>query len=65
MEASSAHKTILDIALDHAINPIQVSQWKRQLLDGASGLFTRGKKSKDIGESQAKETEQFQQIGSC
>ena len=44
-------------------NTIQVSQWKRQLLDGASELFTRGKKSKDTGESQVKEAELFHQIG--
>jgi putative transposase len=49
------------IAADHAIHPIQVSQWKRQLLDGASELFTRGKKTKDKEEGQAKETELFQQ----
>ena len=62
-EATSARKTIQDIAADHAIHPIQLSQWKQQLLDGASELFTKGKKSKDTGESQPKETEQFQQIG--
>ena len=45
------------------IHAIQVSQWKRQLLDSASELFTRGKKSKDSSESQAKEAELFQQIG--
>jgi hypothetical protein len=39
------------------------SQWKRQLLDGASELFTRGKKTKDKEEGQAKEAELFQQIG--
>ena len=63
MEAISGRKTIQEIAADHAIHPIQVSQWKRQLLDGASELFTRGKKSKETGESQAKEAELFQQIG--
>jgi len=46
-----------------AIHPIQVSQWKRQLLDGASELFTRGKKSYDKEEGQAKEAELLQQIG--
>ena len=40
-----------------------MSQWKWQLLDGASELFTRGKKSKDKEEGQAKEAELFQQIG--
>ncbi|MEI6031693.1 MAG: transposase [Synechococcaceae cyanobacterium ELA739] len=47
MEAISGRKTIQEIAADHAIHPIQVSQWKRQLLDGASELFTRGQKTKD------------------
>ena len=42
---------------------IQVSQWKWQLLDGASELFTRGKKTKEKDEGQAKEAELFQQIG--
>ena len=51
MEAISGRKTI------------QVSQWKKQLLDGASELFTRGKKSKDKEEGQAKEAALFQQIG--
>ena len=40
-----------------------MSQWKRQLLDGASELFIRGSKSKDKEEVQAKEAELFQQIG--
>ena len=63
MEAISGRKTIQEIAADHAIHPIQVSQWKRQLLDGASELFTRGKNTKDKEEGQAKEAELFQQIG--
>jgi len=53
MEAISGRKTIQEVAADHAIHPIQVSQWKRQLLDGASELFTRGSKSKDKEEVQA------------
>jgi len=63
MEAISGRKTIQEIAADHAIHPIQVSQWKRQLLDGASELFSRGKNTKDKEEGQAKEAELFQQIG--
>ncbi|MFM2173472.1 MAG: hypothetical protein RLZZ54_1399 [Cyanobacteriota bacterium] len=49
MEAISGRKTIQEIAADHAIHPIQVSQWKRQLLDGASELFTRGDVTPFIG----------------
>ena len=63
MEAISGRKTIQEIAADYAIHPIQVSQWKLQLLDGASELFTRGKKSKDKEKGEVKEAELFQQIG--
>ena len=58
----SGRKTIQEIVADHIIHPIQVNQWKKQLLDGASELLTRGKKSKDKEERQAKEAELFQQI---
>jgi putative transposase len=44
-------------------DPIQVSEWKRQLLDGASDLFTRDNKTKDKDEWPAKESELFQRIG--
>ncbi len=63
MEAISGRKTIQEIAADHTDHPIQVSQWMRQLLDGAHELFIRGWKSKDKDVKQAKEAELFQQIG--
>lgn len=63
MEAISGRKTLQEIAADHAVHPIQVRQWKKQLLDGVSDLFTRGKKTQAKDESQAKEAGLFQQIG--
>jgi putative transposase len=63
MEAISGRKTLQQIAADHGVHHIQVSQWKKQLLEGASELFSPGKKSRDKDESQAKESELFQQIG--
>ena len=63
MEAISGGKTIQETAADLAIYPIQARQWKRQLLDGASVLFTRVKKNKDKEMGQNKEAELFQQIG--
>jgi putative transposase len=62
------------VAADHAMglrnaahlrrcDPIQLSQWKRQLLDGSNELFTRSTQSKNKKEGQAKEAELFQQIG--
>ena len=43
--------------------PILVSQKQRQLLDGASGLFIRGKQTKENDWGQAKEAELFRLIG--
>jgi hypothetical protein len=43
--------------------PILVSQKQRQLLDGASGLFIRGKQTKENDGGQAKEAELFRLIG--
>ena len=63
MEAIIGRKTLQEIAADHAIHPIQVSQWKKQLLEGSSELFTRGKKTQSNEEGQAKEAELYQQIG--
>jgi transposase len=63
MEAISGRRTIQEIAAEHAIHPIQVSQWKRQLLENAYELFGRGKKNKDKEAGEAKEAELFQQIG--
>ena len=42
--------TIQEIAADHATYPIHGCHWKLQLPFAPSELFTRGKKSKDIGD---------------
>ena len=49
MEAISGRKTLPEIAADHAIHPIQVSQWKKQLLEGAGDIFNKGRKDKEKG----------------
>jgi hypothetical protein len=59
MEAISGHKTLQEIAADYAIDPIRVSQWKKQLRDGASDLFLRGKKTQEKDEQRARENELF------
>ncbi len=44
MEAIIGHKTLQEIAADHPVYSIQVSQWKKHQLEGGSNLFRRGKK---------------------
>jgi len=63
MVAMNGRKTIQEIAADHATHPIQVGQWRRQLLNGVSDLFTRVNQSKDMEESQAKVAALLQQSG--
>lgn len=60
MEAISGRKLLQEIAADHALHPIQVSQWMQQLLESASELFTRGEKTQAKDEIQAKDIELFQ-----
>jgi putative transposase len=49
MEAISGRKTLEEIAAEHAVHPIQGSQWKKQLLKGASDLFARGQEDAGQG----------------
>jgi transposase-like protein len=63
MEAISGRKTLQEIAADHAIHPIQVSQWKNQLLEGAGDLFSKRIKGKEKEKQQNRGAELIQEIG--
>ena len=39
LEALKGEKTIQQIAKDFDLHPVQVSEWKKKLLEGASGVF--------------------------
>ncbi len=53
IEAISGRKTLQEIAADHAVHPIQMSQWKKPLLDSVSDLCTRANKTQAKDESHA------------
>ena len=40
-EALKEHKTIAELAAEHDVHPNQISQWKKQLLDGLPALFSK------------------------
>lgn len=42
IEALREQKTLAQIAKEYQIHPIQVSEWKRQLLDGCVRVFESG-----------------------
>ena len=60
LEATKNEKTRAQIASEYGVQGTQISQWKKQLLDGGKGLFERsnGRQEK---EWQAKEIALYEQ----
>ena len=43
LEAIKGMKTVQQIAADNHLHPVQVTQWKTQMIESASGVFARGR----------------------
>lgn len=43
LEAIKGVKTVAQIAADNHLHPVQVTQWKTQMLEAAPGVFDRGR----------------------
>ncbi|NQW15845.1 MAG: transposase [Rhodobacter sp.] len=48
-------RTIQEIAAKHRLHPTQVSTWKKQAVDGLSGVFSEGGKVQGPSESEIKD----------
>lgn len=62
VEAIKEQKTIQEIASHYGVHPTQVTNWKRQALEGAPTLFVDRRSQADTGE-EALKAELYQQIG--
>ena len=62
LEAAKQTRTIAELAKAYQVHPVQISQWKKQLLDGAESLFRDGRR-RDRDESQAVQAELYERIG--
>jgi transposase len=62
VEAVKGQRTIQEIASHYGIHPNQVTQWKRQLVDSASEVFSRGREHGGEADEQMK-AELYQQVG--
>ena len=61
-EALRGHKTQNEIASEYGVLPIQVTQWKKQLLEGLPSLFG-AKPDKSEAEQEQLVAQLYQQIG--
>lgn len=62
LEAAKGLKTIHELASEHGVHPNQVSEWKRQLLEVGSTIFSRGGAGHPR-EHQEREVALYEQIG--
>lgn len=52
LEAIKGEKTLAQISSDYGVHANQVSKWKRELLQGAPGLFGKKKMQHDNGQEE-------------
>lgn len=62
LDAVKEQKTLSQLASEHEVHPGQITQWKKQLLDGGSGIFGQ-QHVRALQEQTAREAELFEQIG--
>ena len=62
LEAARQTKTVAELAKAFQVHPVQISQWKKQLLDGAESLFRDGRR-RDAEDGQALQAELYERIG--
>jgi putative transposase len=62
LEAAKQTRTIAELAKAYQVHPVQISQWKKHLLDGAESLFRDGRR-REHEEGQALQAELYERIG--
>lgn len=62
LEAAKQTRTLAELAKAYQVHPVQISQWKKQLLDGVETLFRDGRRG-NRDESQAVQAELYERIG--
>ena len=62
LEAARQTQTVAELAKTFQVHPVEISQWKKQLLDGAESLFRDGRR-REHEDGQALQAELFERIG--
>jgi putative transposase len=62
LEAAKQTRTVAELAKVFQVHPVQISQWKKRLLDGAESLFRDGR-GREREEAQATQAGLYERIG--
>ena len=62
LEAAKPTRTLAELSKAFQVHPVQISQWKKQLLDGVDSLFRDGRR-REREEGQADQAELYERIG--
>ena len=62
LEALKGHKTINEIASRHGVHPVQVTQWKRQVLEELPAVFA-DRHGRAMREAEDEKARLYEQIG--
>ena len=62
LAAVKGDRTISELASLHGVHPTMIHAWKKQLLEGAEGLFQNGLKT-SRAEHEALQAQLYEQIG--
>ena len=62
LAALKGDRTVNELAGHFSVHPTMIHAWKKQLLQGAEGIFASGVKS-DGGDAEARQAELYEQIG--
>lgn len=62
LEAVKGQKTLNELATEFGVHPVQITQWKRQLLEASPAAFEGGGSRKERGQEALIE-QLYQQIG--
>ena len=62
LDAAKQTRTAAELSTAFQVHPVQISQWKKHLLDNIESLFRDGRR-REREEGQARQAELFEQIG--